>query len=243
MKGCNPEVQATSLDDITPCTVGTPTGAHTMVVIGDSNAMMWYQGLDLLGKETGWRIIVLAKDNCGPAALFYYYNPLKRDFPECDAWQKWRMDQINTIKLAVVLLAGWVGGNTGPRRRLTPDIWRDGLIKTIEEFPPGTKSALLANQPHIKVQPQECLAQHMTDISTCAEEASNIVPTEESGAIQQAATATNSNYVDITPWFCDQTCPQVIAGNIVYAGLYHITNDYAKYVSGVLADALHAVMT
>jgi hypothetical protein len=241
--GCNPRYETSSLDDITPCTVGTPTGAHTMVVIGDSNALMWAKGLDLIGKRQGWRIVVLGKDNCGPAALTYYQYQLGRDLTECDTWQKWRMDQINTIKPAAVLLIGWYGANTGPNRPLTPEIWRDALIKTIEEISPGIKTALLANTPHVTVNPGDCLAKHLTDISKCAEEASAVVPTDANNAIEQAAAATKSDYVDVTPWFCDTTCPAAIAGYAPYAGKYHITHDYAMYLSGVLADALRPVMT
>jgi hypothetical protein len=244
LPGCDPKYETTSLQDISPCTVGALNGAHTMVVIGDSNAFMWYGGLDFLGKRHNWRIVVLGKDNCGPAAMTYYQWQLKRDLTECDIWQTWRMDQIARIKPEVVLLSGWYdGGQAGPDRPLTPENWRDGLIKTINEMPPGTKTVLLGNIPHISKSPGECLAEHTAEISKCAEKVSDIVQVDSNRAIEQSAAATHSLYVDLTPWFCNQMCPLVIAGIIAYSGIYHITHDYARYLSGVLAEAMRPVMT
>jgi hypothetical protein len=97
--------------------------------------------------------------------------------------------------------------------------------------------------PHISKPPGECLVEHLSDISKCAEKASDIVPTYANDAIKQAAAATNSLYIDVTRWFCDQTCPTVIAGIIAYCGIYHITHDYGRYLSAVLAEALRHVMS
>lgn len=241
-RGCEQGYDPTSLDDLIPCTVGNPAGAHTMIVIGDSNAQMWSRGLDLVGKRNGWRIVFLTKNNCGPAALQYYLYPLHRDYTECDSWQKWRMDEVNKIKPAAVLLSGWGGGNTGPSRPLSADDWTNSLVATIQQIPAETKTVLLSNQPHIKKTAGECLAQHISDISKCADPASEIVATDVNDILKNAATATNSTFIDITPWFCDQTCPEVIAGMIPYSSLYHITGDYGMYLSGALADALRPVM-
>jgi hypothetical protein len=242
LPGCVARYEVVKLDNITPCTVGAPTGAHTMVVIGDSNALMWADSLGLIGERLNWRVIILAKDDCGPAELTYYQWHFKRDFTECDAWRKWRTDQITSIRPSVVVLAGWYGGNTGPDRPLTPEVWRDGLIKTINQFSKGTKVALLGNQPHITISPGECLAAHTSEISKCAADASSVVPSDANGAIEQAANATSALYVDIIPWFCAKTCPQVIAEQIVYSGARHITRAYGRYLSVALAGALQPVM-
>jgi hypothetical protein len=240
--GCDPGVEVTELDDLTPCTLGASDAAHTMVLLGDSNAAMWGKALDLIGKRQGWRVILLGKDNCGPAALHYYIYPRKRDFTECDDWQKWRMEQVHSLKPDLVVLAGWYGGNLGPTRKLTPDVWRDGLIDTMNQLPEGTSVALLGNMPEIKVSPGECLAAHLDDVSKCAEPASEIVAAEGNDAIRSAADATKSLYVEITPWFCETTCPQVIGDHVAYAGIHHISQEYGMYLSGVLGQALQPAM-
>ena len=242
---CNPDYEVSSLPDIKPCTLGAVSGAHTMVVLGDSNASMWAPGLDFVGRRTGWRIILLAKDNCGPATMTYYQWQLKRDLTECNAWQQWRMDQVRSLKPDVVLLAGWYDGDkgiAGPDRTLTPDMWRDALVDTIHQVPPGIRTVLLGNIPHITKPAGECLAQNSGDISRCAEKADDVVPAYANNALKDAAAAAGALYVDVTRWFCAQTCPVVIAGVVAYSGIYHTTHDYARYLSGVLQVALKPAM-
>ena len=243
MADCNPEYGTTSLDDLEPCTVGDPDGAKTLVVIGDSQALQWSGSLDWVGKRNGWKVVVLGKDNCGPATLTYYQYQLKRDFTECDEWQKWRMAQIAELKPAAVLMIGWYGGNTGPDRPFGPDIWRDALIATVKQLPPGVKAALLTNQPHITLNPGDCLARNTNDIQKCNEPASAVIDAEGTAAFRAAADATQSTLIDVTPWFCgDQSCPVVVDPNVVYSGKYHITHDYGHFLSGVVSDALQPAM-
>lgn len=242
---CNPDYEVSSLADIKPCTLGAVTGTRTMVVLGDSNASMWARGLDFVGRRTGWRIIVLAKDNCGPATMTYYQWQLKRDLTECDAWQRWRMDQVKSLKPEVVLLAGWYDGDkgiAGPDRTFTPDMWRDALVDTVRRLPSGSKTVLLGDIPHITKPAGECLSRNPGNISSCAEKAVDVVPAYANDALKAAAAATGARYVDITRWFCAQTCPVVIDGVVAYAGIYHTTHDYARYLSGVLAAALQPAM-
>lgn len=242
---CNPDYEVSSLADIKPCTVGAGASAHTMVVIGDSNASMWARGLDYVGRRTGWRIVVLAKDNCGPATMTYYQWQLKRDLTECDAWQQWRMDQIKALKPDVVVLSGWYDGDkgiAGPERTFTPEMWRDALVATVQQLPPGIKTVLLGDIPHITKPAGECLARNSDNISRCAQKASDVVPAYANDALRDAAAATGALYVDVTRWFCGQTCPVVIAGVVAYAGIYHTTHDYARYLSGVLEGALRPAM-
>ena len=241
--GCAPAVSESELEDIGPCTLGDTDGERTMVVIGDSGASMWYQGFELIGKRNGWRVIVLAKSNCGPAALTYYQYQLGRDYTECDDWQDWRMGIIGQEKAEIVVMAGaYDGGNQGPGRHTTPEIWRDGLVQTIRDLPEGTKVFLLGNPPLHPESPAECVAGNPTDLTRCAVPAAGALPDQTPWA--EAAEQTGQTYVDIDPWFCTDVCPAVIADQLVYTGRYHITGQYAQYLSGsleeVMAPALNA---
>jgi hypothetical protein len=240
--GCTPSYQATSVTDLAPCTFGAAKFTHTMVVIGDSNAAMWARAFDAIGNRIRWRVLVLSKDNCGPAALHYYQYQLKAEFKACDAWQTWRLGVIRRIKPSVVVMAGWIGGNLGPGVPLTDATWTAGLLKTFHELPAGTKLVTLANQPHLLTNPDTCVASHPTNLIACDEHASDVV-TPHNLAFKAAAVAAHGVYVDPTPWFCDAVCPPVIAGRLAYSGIYHINNVYGEYVSGALQAAMKPVIT
>jgi hypothetical protein len=243
LAGCEPSLTQTRLDDIGPCTLGDTDGARTMALIGDSAASMWHGALDLIGKRNGWRVIVLAKSNCGPASLTYYQWQLERAYTECDDWQDWRMEIIGQEKAEIVVMAGFFdGGNQGPGRETTPQIWRDALVKTIGELPEGAKAFLLGNIPRPSESPSECVANNPSDLTRCAVPAAEALPSQEGWS--DAAEQTGQTYVDIDPWFCTEVCPPVIADQLVYSGKYHITAQYARYLSGaieeIMAPALQA---
>ena len=243
IEGCEPALEVSRLDDIGPCTFGDTTSDRTMVLIGDSAASMWHRALDLIGKRTGWRLITLAKSNCGPASLTYYQWQLGRAYTECDDWQDWRMRIIDQEKAEIVVMTGWYdGGNQGPGRDTTPEIWRDALVKTVNELPEGTKAFILGSIPRPSEGPSECAAENPTDLTRCAEPAAEAVPTQAGWS--GAAELTGQTYVHVDPWFCTEVCPAVIADQLVYAGRYHVTAQYAGYLSGsieeIMAPALNA---
>ncbi|MFT3662297.1 MAG: SGNH hydrolase domain-containing protein [Gordonia sp. (in: high G+C Gram-positive bacteria)] len=240
IEGCDPGREETELKDLDPCVLGDVKSEKTMVLLGDSGAVQWHGAFDEIGKRKGWRVLVLAKNNCGPATMKYYQWQFKREFTECDAWQKWRMNVVKEQKAQAVVMAGWYGENLGPDTTMTPQIWRDGLVKTAEQLPEGTSVFFLGNPPHpSNGSPSECVAEHPEDLTACALPADE-VPGQSSWS--EAATAVGGTYIDIGPWFCASTCPAVVADRLVYAGQHHITVDYGRYLSGAIESVMTPVL-
>ncbi|WNG86182.1 SGNH hydrolase domain-containing protein [Mycobacterium sp. ITM-2016-00317] len=242
IEGCEPSLTESRLDDIGPCTLGDTTSERTMVLIGDSAASMWHRALDLIGQRNGWRVIVLAKSNCGPASLTYYQWQLERAYTECDDWQQWRMEIIGQERAEIVVMAGFFdGGNQGPGKDTTPEVWRDALVKTIRALPEGTKTFMLGNIPRPPESPSECVADNPTDLTRCAVPAVEVLPNQEGWS--GAAELTGQTYVDVDPWFCAEVCPAVIADHLVYSGKHHITAQTAQYLSGSIEEVMAPALT
>ncbi|SDU32202.1 SGNH hydrolase domain-containing protein [Gordonia westfalica] len=237
IRGCEPGLEQSRLDDIGPCVLGDTTSERTMALVGDSAAAMWHPALDLIGKRAGWRVLALTKSNCGPASLTYYQWQLKRAYTECDDWQDWRMETIRQEKAEIVVLAGFFdGGNQGPGKDTTPQVWRDALAKTIRALPEGTKSFVLGAIPSRSESPAECVASNTTDLTRCAVPAAEALP-DQSGW-SGAAELTGQTYVDVDAWFCTDVCPAVIADQLVYSGRFHIAGGYAEYLSGSIEEIM-----
>lgn len=236
--GCSPADTATSLPNVSDCTFGPKSATHTMMLIGDSHASMWLPAFELTAERIGWQVIDLTKDNCGPADLHYYLYPLKRPYTECDTWQQWRTTEVNKVKPSIVVLTGFIGNNTGPTAHMTAADWQAGIQRTVKLYTTGIHVVVLGDTPHIPSPGPECLAKNVSNIQVCSSPATQAVPTAFNTAEASAAAATGATYLDVTPWFCAKTCPEVIAGIDVYAGQYHITHDYASYLSGAVQSAL-----
>ncbi|MFT3662295.1 MAG: SGNH hydrolase domain-containing protein [Gordonia sp. (in: high G+C Gram-positive bacteria)] len=242
VKDCNPDLGETKLDDLRPCTIGDVDGARTMVLVGDVGAAQWHGAMDLIGKRTGWRVIMLVKNNCGPAAMQYYQWQLKREFRECDAWQKWRTRMIQQEKAEIVVMAGWYGENLGPDRETTPEIWRDALVESVDGYPAAAKIFMFGNPPHPPVDdPVACLEKNRNDLTKCSYPASRVLP-DQSGW-KSAAKSVGGTYIDVDSWFCHKTCPSVIADRIVYArDKHHIDVDYGRYLSGAIQEVMEPAL-
>ncbi len=68
-----------------PCEYGAPNGGRTILLYGDSHAVQWFEPLQQIALQRGWRLIVLAKGGCPvaevdvPTPVLHYTCPPYRD--------------------------------------------------------------------------------------------------------------------------------------------------------------------
>jgi peptidoglycan/LPS O-acetylase OafA/YrhL len=72
------------------CVYGDRGSATTVVLFGDSHAMQWFPAIERIALRRGWRLVQLTKAGCPPPAVHVLYAPLRREYPECDAWRATR---------------------------------------------------------------------------------------------------------------------------------------------------------
>jgi hypothetical protein len=97
-------------------------------------------------------------------------------------------------------------------------------------------------------EPTDCLSAHANDVHACDTLRSGAI--DESGLPagafddhnrreQQVVEQNGARYVSVTSWFCtDTVCPAVIGGLAVYRDAFHISPNYAYWLSGALATAM-----
>ena len=68
-----------------PCEYGVPSGGRTILLYGDSHAVQWFEPLEQIALQRGWRLVVLAKGGCPvaevdvPTPVLHYTCPPYRD--------------------------------------------------------------------------------------------------------------------------------------------------------------------
>ena len=235
---CWPSVGQSS---IPACMFGDPNGTHTMVVYGDSHAGMWFQTLDFIATLAHWRLAFLGKGWC-PADSLSYENPsgfghAGAEYSTCDQWHRFAIGRIQSLHPDLVIVTQ--EDAEGPNgETYSPAQWQQGLEKTITSIEaPDRNIVVLGNIPVLESNGPDCLARNPDDVQACS---SPFVPFYASldRAEQRAATDQDAQYVNVTPWFCSNTCTAVIGKYEVYLDQYHVTAAYAFYLAGVLAAAL-----
>jgi peptidoglycan/LPS O-acetylase OafA/YrhL len=223
------------------CVYGDPLGNHTMVVYGDSHAAMWFRTLNDIAMRAHWRLIILSAGFC-PADMLQFVNPPGVGTPggewqACDQWHRYAIHRINHIDPNLVLVTEEAA--LGPHDADTRTQWQRGLEEVFKAITaPNVRFAVLGNIPLSPKGGPDCLAQNSNDIRVCSGSSPDFY-TPWRNAEKAAAAALSVNYINTIPWFCSGgVCPAVIGRYDVYFDDWHLSNSYARYLEGALAQAL-----
>jgi peptidoglycan/LPS O-acetylase OafA/YrhL len=228
---CTPAVGAASVPS---CSFGDPNGRHTMVLYGDSHALMWFTAMDDIAIQAHWRLVILGKGYCMankyPAAATAY--PLLR---KCSHWQEFATQRIKQLDPDLVVVTQEYQ-NSIDKVPYTPAQWQQGLETTLNEIAgPHTKFVVLGNIPQADPDPPNCLAEHPDQVQLCSGPLPNQIYNE---AEKRAVTAEGGRYISVTPWFCSQRCSAVVGRFQLYVNQLHVTASYSLFLRHVLAEKL-----
>jgi hypothetical protein len=224
----------------TSCVYGDRKASKTVVLFGDSHALMWLPAIAPAVTAHKERLVVLWTNLC-PVASVQFYDPPIHDPAHCDSWRAATVRIINKLAPSLVI----IGERTdkvasGPYSFFTNEQWQAGLTTTIRKLQKGTtKIAVIESVVAFNSFVPECLAAYANDVQRCSEN----VPRTSGALLQQAqintAKATGSLFVRAASWFCARkACSPVIGNFIVAIDTGHISFSYAKYLSVVMGSAL-----
>lgn len=234
------------------CIFGAVHGDHTMVLLGDSHAAMWFQPLDAIAKASHWRLIMMAKGDC-PAVDLAVANPpgwgrANQTFAACAAWHRVALARIRALRPDLVVISQEVDLAPGGASYSTSQ-WKSsmaGLLRSLADV--GAKAVVFGNLPspatasggaseaQVLAGPI-CVARHRQDVQHCALRVRTLARYRT--AEQEAARVAGVPYISMIPYFCSgPTCSPVIGKYQVYWDPYHVTATYARYLTLPLAVAL-----
>ena len=232
-------------NSVNPCNYGDVTAppSRTVVLFGDSHALMWFPAFDNLANQYGWHLIPQAKATCPPINITVYSPSLGEWYTGCNQWRAAVVARIQALHPAVVVL-GFSREYGIPDDRVVVDgaAWMQGLSSMMTTLrATGAKVVLMGDVPY----PQtglvpDCLSEHLTDAVACT------MPKQypyynPSGVGQEegVAAAAGAGYINTQPWFCyDLTCAVIVDNLLVYRDDNHITATYASWLTPVIGADL-----
>jgi SGNH domain-containing protein len=237
------------------CAYGDPQGKKLMVMYGDSHADTWAASLEGVAAKHGWKLRVFSEGGCPAPDLQYLAYSTHSPYQDCDKFHDGATQAIRELHPDVVIVTS-IGGLLLDGSWPSSTQWRDAWISTFQKLTqPGTRLVLLANVPSWKNNDARCLAAHTGDVQNCSAAVADA--TEGGGRAgpagvgagpysqgdeQSAATAAGAHYISPQPWICTDQCEPVIADNVVYRDISHLTQVYAEYLTGALGEALQPVL-
>jgi len=216
------------------CASGDTASTTTVALVGDSNAAMWNPALEQAAKQRGWRLESLAKQGC--PLLDLPITALRRPYTECSQWRDQIIDRLGTERPQLVVLAISRLYRSESFNSFDP-AWIDSLGHLVQKLRgTGAKVLVLGPMPETGSVVPVCLSGHLDDVPACSPSRSTAVNEDGIAAETAATAAAGGQYVDVTRLFCtDDRCPVIVGNTLVYLDEYHLTVEYARLLSPVIA--------
>jgi hypothetical protein len=240
-RGCSP---APTISTTGSCIYGDQQGSKTMVLVGDSHAAMWLAGFDEMAQRIHWKLVVLIKTECPAVMTRFWIDSLNRPYPECSAWHSYIVSRIRKLDPSIVVIANWWDYNKNINDKpITDTQWIQGESTMLKDLQgKGTQEVLWGDIPYLSQAGPTCLAAHLTNAQACTTPRSYADVSSHEFDLAAVAKQHAATYVSTTNLFCTSQCTAIVGSYDVYANASHITNNYAKFLSGAIQTDLQPLI-
>ena len=225
---------------LVPCPLGDPGGARTIVVVGDSHAAQWAPAYDIVGRQRGWRIIVLAKSSCAPVVGYTLPKAGAGDYESCTVFNEHTQAEVARLRPDLVLLS-WA--------RYTGEVDRGRFVAGVERAVDGFGAhaagvAVIRDTPRPGVNMADCLVQNPSHQTACGFPRTTGLSRNGTGMDEVLRARPDVGEIDLTDRICPrETCAPVIGGVVVYRDTNHLTDTYVRSLSTAFSTALAGLVS
>jgi hypothetical protein len=218
-----------------------------VVLFGDSHASVWFPALNRISAQQGWRLVVMAKSGCPAAAV----NVVRfgKLFTNCPIWRRDAERQIARLHPALVVVAysQYLGGDRPLAGVPTGygSTWLDGTEATFSFLRrAAVRTVFLTDVPMLTQVAPDCVSAHLSDVRPCT--VARTTGIRYPGVTHQELQLAARNHIDgidSTPWFCAaDRCPVIVDNILMYRDAQHMTPQWSRFLTPVLADAIKPVI-
>ena len=202
-----------------------PGAERTILLYGDSHAVQWYEPLEQIAQQRGYRLVLIAKGGC-PVTDVVVPTPVLRH--TCPPYRDAAISWIETNQPALVVVS-----NSYNHSEHDAASWAAGAEATIARLAAvAPRLVVIGDNPSARSDPPACLSAHLDDASACATARADAIRPERISGEVAAAHAHGVTFVDTTDWFCTPTsCPAVIGDLLVLRDETHLTPPMAEFLA------------
>ena len=220
--GCNAGGGKTASSN---CTYGDLSSSKSIVLFGDSHAAQWFEPLNVIASNYGFKLISLTKSAC-PA--FELPTVSKSSFKDevCAAWQENSIKRINELSPEFVIVSSFSHYNLYEKNNQKENIYVLGQKDLYNKLKDSVANLIyLSDTPKPVKDIPKCLSNN---------------PLKSCNEIDRSSNEVYEGFVTIDPytWFCKEGCKAINDNYVVYRDASHISVDASLAVTKNLSDAL-----
>jgi peptidoglycan/LPS O-acetylase OafA/YrhL len=219
------------------CVYGKTDGAFTVALVGDSKAGQWFDAINAIAIDRGWRLELYLKSACT-------LNSARED-GDCRSFNENVIDHLTSAegKVDLVITSGGYASTDPDSMAAVPE-YVDGYDthwRALEAA--GAKVVVLSDSPRPRgAAVYECVEENPSDYLACAFPANDGRGT---ASLREAAERNpNRVWIDLNPWVCPETedgqCPAVIGHTLVYRQGSHVTRSYVESMTPIIENLLQS---
>lgn len=227
----------------TTCSFGMLKSKKTVLLAGDSHALMWVPALVPSLAKAGYRLNLMWYPGC-PMANFSLTSPTDPQ-TKCASWRANVLANIKKTPPAAVIFSERTTNYLPNATQPTTAQWTTALGTTLRAIKSvKTKVIVVGDMPVFNAVMPQCLALHPTSVQDCATSPTNVLAANQDAHLgeQAAAKAAKVGFVNPIPWLCSTTCSPVIGSMIADYDSSHVSAIYASYLSTVMGAAIKPLL-
>ena len=236
--GCHLDAGSTEPGE---CVFGDTTSSFTVALFGDSHAAQWFDALDEIAKQRGWRLLALTKLGCTPIEQITYNSTVGATYPQCKPWRANVKKRLAAERVGVVFISYSNRlQQVGVRQPFPDQVWLDGFAELIPELrAAGTEPVLITDTPYPGRDVPICLSENVSSVRNCAFSRERGIRQSRLDTNIAAAVDNGAQVLDVTNWLCtDKACPVIVGNLLVYRDSNHITTKYAEWLTPLIDAAV-----
>jgi peptidoglycan/LPS O-acetylase OafA/YrhL len=227
------------------CEYADTAARRSIVLFGDSHALMWFPAIDAIADQHHLELVALAKATCPPLDLEVFSPDLDEWYWQCNSWRKAALARIDALHPALVVLGFSREYGVGNDHVLVyGPTWMRGLAEMIHSLrATGARVVVIGPVPYPPFLVPDCLAQYLDDPTQCSmPDESPWYDSAGVAAEESVVRRAGASYIDVQHWFCTaQRCLTMIGGIVAYRDDNHVSATYARWLTPAFAAELAVV--
>jgi peptidoglycan/LPS O-acetylase OafA/YrhL len=211
------------------CRTGDISSTKVIVLLGDSHAWMWLPAIVEMARRDHLAVVPLLRLGCTPVR----WMGRERD-AGCDAWYRWAVQQVGTLRPALILVTGSLSKKPSASERAGVA----NLTSAARTLRRLGKVVVIGDPEGLERAPVDCLLSRHASMAACA----TTWPSqrfEVGDEVARQARAVGAGFLATRPLLCyERTCPAVIGRTIAWADDNHVSGTYSAWVAPAFRAAL-----
>ena len=233
-------------DEVDRCRFGDRDSDTSVVLMGDSKALMYLPPMIDVAEAEGWRLETMIKGRCTPVlGTMPRYQRLFDDGASCRSWRRAAFREMRQDPPDLIVLTFSDDYTLVDRRnrKVTGEqkvrALRQGMAATMAELPATSQVVLLEDAPKQTQNPAGCLRRDPSDMSACVTRRVPAAARQVEMALQEAVEAGGGAYRTLEASICPyKPCPLVQGDVLVYRDQGHLTVTFTRRLTPALRAEL-----